>query len=326
VTAIVPPLGPATGATVVQVNGLGFVNTSDIACAFGARIVPGTFLNTTGTAVLSCMSPAANVSTVGFEVALNGQQFTHSGSSFEYFLPPVLSSVTPSSVADSGNTTVTIVGTNFLNAGLTSCRFSSVTPAKSILVLASSVTPTQVLCLVPPACISKDIPGCFDTTATSLQLDVTQNGQQFTNALAFRYFSLPSIFSVQPTGGPVTGGTLITISATQIVAGANLACLFASGHVTANCVPNTGCVQVTCLAPAGTVGTAVISLTNNKVDYASFDFIYYSAYWVGAFRGHWFLFAHALWQTFPRSTRSRWIRARQPATPVCTCLEPTFSI
>lgn len=262
-------------------QGLNFVDTGEIKCSFGvAGFAAGTFFNTTGTPIIQCFSPnVSSVISVGFDVALNGQQFSHSGQQFQYLGVSTLGFLQPTSSPDAGNTTLTVTGTNFVMGPYTACRFSTVNPARSILLPAINATSTVMTCQVPPLCSARATPDCFDTTASSVIVDVTMNGQQFSsNTLSFRYFSLPSIFSVSPAAGPITGGTLVTVSGTQIVNSANLVCSFDDIVVSGLCLADP-CLSMVCVAPAHVAGRVQLGVSNNRIDYAFDEFDYYSALW-----------------------------------------------
>ena len=139
VSAIVPPSGPARQAgTSVRVVGENFVNSTSLRCRFGPIEVPATFVS--GSEV-TCSSPPIgsdelapvqvqgyhpqniNGRLVGFEVSINGQDFTGSGLDFLYQEDIEFKYHSRSSGPRSGGTPVFIRGSNFVNTTNLSCRF-----------------------------------------------------------------------------------------------------------------------------------------------------------------------------------------------------------
>ncbi|MCC6175935.1 MAG: IPT/TIG domain-containing protein [Chloroflexi bacterium] len=110
---------------------------------------------------------------------------------------PTVTALQPSSGASAGSTVVTISGTGFsTSAGATTVTFGTVAATSVICASAVSCTVTAPGG-IGPVDVRVTVGGA--TSATS-------------NASTFAY--LGSITSVSPTSGPVSGGTLVTISGT----------------------------------------------------------------------------------------------------------------
>jgi len=74
VSAVLPKLGPVTGATVVTVYGSGFSKAdSSATCSFGGT---ATHASVNSDNSLTCISPPSSTSTVNLEVSLNGGEFS----------------------------------------------------------------------------------------------------------------------------------------------------------------------------------------------------------------------------------------------------------
>ncbi|WP_307808319.1 IPT/TIG domain-containing protein [Streptomyces oryzae] len=151
---------------------------------------------------------------------------------------PTLSSVTPSSGSASGGTTVTLVGTGL--TGATSVKFGA-NPATSFTVNSA----TQITAVTPAG-----TPGVVPVTVT------TTAGTS--NPVAFTYVTAgPTLSSVTPSSGSVSGGTTVTLvgtgltGATSVKFGANPATSFTVNSAT----------QITAVTPAGTPGVVPVTVT-----------------------------------------------------------------
>ena len=116
-------------------------------------------------------------------------------------LSPVVSGISPSSGPTSGGTKVTISGSNFVSGAAVS--FGG-TAAASVVVNSAS----QIQAVAP------------SHIAGSVQLIVSENGQSST-PVSFTYNVVnPTVSGVSPNSGPTAGGTTVTISGTNFLAGA----------------------------------------------------------------------------------------------------------
>src|SRR5208282_1987703 len=117
--------------------------------------------------------------------------------------PPTVSSVAPSSGSTGGGTAVTITGTNFV-AGAT-VTFGSAAATNVVVVNSTSITATT------PA-----------GSAGAVTVTVTVNGQSGSLTNGFTYVVPPTVSSVSPSSGTTAGGTAVTITGTNFVAGATV--------------------------------------------------------------------------------------------------------
>ncbi len=108
-------------------------------------------------------------------------------------IPPTVSSILPATGSLAGGNTVTITGTNFLEAQ--TVTFGG-TPATSFTVN----TATSITATVPPGSI-----GTVSVVVTTLV------GSSAPNSL-YTYVSLPVFTSISPSSGPIAGGTAVTIT------------------------------------------------------------------------------------------------------------------
>eukprot|EP00698_Gefionella_okellyi_P025823 TRINITY_DN9606_c0_g1_i1.p1 TRINITY_DN9606_c0_g1~~TRINITY_DN9606_c0_g1_i1.p1 ORF type:complete len:5899 (-),score=1194.87 TRINITY_DN9606_c0_g1_i1:131-16627(-) len=285
ITQLVPPLGPVSGNTTIQVQGTGFVDTQEILCRFTSIgnstlnvIVPGTFQNASTPSIL-CVSPSVNFTslTTTLEVAQNGQQYSINKRTFQFLPAVTISNLNPSSAQDSGNQTIVVSGANFVNQGYTFCQFGS--PKASVLVPAFNITSTYLSCLSATLCQRLAVPNCLNLAPSdAIFVAVTTNGLQFSNALPLRYFALPTILQTQPVASPTYGGTVVTFSGKEILSGPNLVCRFDASdpeYIVAATCANSDCTQFTCVAPPHDAGVITGGVSNDGVDYTSFTYTYY---------------------------------------------------
>ena len=186
VTAITPPAAPLAGGTTVTITGGNF--TGATAVDFGSTAAT-TFTVNSATKITVTV-PAGTAGTVDVTVTnANGTSATSSADQFTYESQPTITSVSPTSGALAGGTTVTITGTNL--AGASQVKFGSV--AATI----KSNTPTQIIVTSPAGTGTVDI-------------IVTDPGGTSTASAAdkFTYVAPPTIATAaKATPSPVTGLT-----------------------------------------------------------------------------------------------------------------------
>ena len=164
---------------------------------------------------------------------------------FSYDPAPTVTAVSPSSGSTAGGANVTISGTNFVE-GATSVSFGN-----TAVTGATVDSPTQITVAAP----AQSIPGAVDVTV------VTPGGTSTTGALdTFSYEPAPAVMNVSPAAGPTAGGTAVTISGANFIAGATTVA-FGGTQATATTVDST--TQVTATAPAGSAGAVDISVTTS---------------------------------------------------------------
>ena len=123
---------------------------------------------------------------------------------------PTITTITPATGLPQGGTVITINGTNFRTPVRVIVDPGNGQPTKDAFV--SSVTPTQIVAVMPP----------FDiTTGQTLAVSITvvdeaggPNETPVTKANAFTYQAAvltPSIRTISPTSGPIDGGTRVAI-------------------------------------------------------------------------------------------------------------------
>jgi len=134
ISTVTPACGPTTGGTQIALTGSDFVYTgfNRVSCIFGDQIwQPATVISDS---LIYCESPVipdyygadeTNPSATHVKVSLNGVEVFDSGVVFNYYDPPVVTSITPEIGPIEGDTLVTIIGQNFGNSCDIRCRFAT---------------------------------------------------------------------------------------------------------------------------------------------------------------------------------------------------------
>jgi len=188
VDEVAPRGGSKNGGALLTVDGLSFGGGSDYRCRFGLTVVRA---HLTSSGNLSCTSPSVDVeSPVGFEVSLNGQQYSNSGKLFSYGPAEVVSSLSPSSGVSHGSTLVRVSGSNFQQFTERVCRFGLSETA------ATWVSDELLHCLSEPS----------ETAGASASASLGFSSISELDGLA-------SLYSRSPSDGAVREGTLVLTDA-----------------------------------------------------------------------------------------------------------------
>ena len=199
------------------------------------------------------------------DIAVSGAQDTNGDTQVPFWgsdvfgidmLQPAVSAITPTAGPLLGDTTVTITGTYF--TGATAVDFGT---SAAIFTVSSD---TQIVATSPAGT------GTVDVTV------VTAGGTSATSAAdQFSYLAAPTVTGVDPAGGPLAGGTTVTIAgtgftdATAVDFGAT-----AIGSFTVN-----SDTQITAISPAGTgtVNVTVVTAGGTSATSAADHFSYSAA-------------------------------------------------
>ena len=198
VTGISPAAGPVAGGTTVTITGMGLANAS--AVKFGTALATIISDSDNQLVVTSPANPAGSVaSTVDVTVVtIGGISSTLAADQFTYAPVPAVTSISPAVGVAVGGTTVTITGTCLATAK--AVYFGS-NPATIV-----SDTATQLVVSAPAG-----VAGTVDVTVQ------TAGGTSPTSvADKYTYVAAPTVTSIAPTKGPVSGGTTVTIVGTNL--------------------------------------------------------------------------------------------------------------
>ncbi len=236
-SGISPAFGPMAGGTTVTLTGAGFTGATQVlfdgVAATGVTVVSDTQITATapahaaGDADVSVLTPAGT--SVPRSVA-----FTYSA------IGPTISSLGTTSGPTSGGTLVTINGVNL--TGATAVYFNN-TPASLFYFVSDS----QIQAVSPLAAA-----GAVGVTV------VTPSGTSSASTFTYTTTSTttPTITSLSTTTGPSSGGTVLTITGTNLAG--TMQVLFGDTAVPFTLVSSTS-LSVT--APVGVVGTVHVTVT-----------------------------------------------------------------
>ena len=240
VTGVSPTSGPASGGTTVTITGTGFAAAPGAgAVKFGATVANYTINSNTQ---ITATAPAGGAGTVDVTVTtVGGTSGISAADRYTYLPAPTVTSISPTAGPTAGGTTVTITGTGFAGAGATSVTFGATAAAGFTVNSATSITATA----------PSRSAGTVDVRVTTAGgISATSAADQYT------YVAAPTVTSISPTVGPVTGGT------TVIITGANFsgATAVTFGATAATGYTVNSATQITATAPAG-AGTVDVRVT-----------------------------------------------------------------
>ena len=173
---------------------------------------------------------------------------------------PTVTSISPTSGPATGETQVTITGTNFTS---------------SATVSFGTYAATGVSCASTTSCVATSPAGSGTvdvTVTTAAGTSATSSGDKFTYASSSG--TSPTVTSIAPTSGPATGGTQVTITGTNVTSPATVAfgsaqaagvTVDSATQITATSPAGSGVVDVTVATAAGTSATS----SGDKFTYTS---------------------------------------------------------
>ena len=238
ITDISPSSGTILGGTAVTITGTNFASVQSV--TFGG-FACGTVV-VVSTQTITCVTPAHVAGTVEVIVTtLAGSNATGTtANDYVYTGGPTITSLSPDTGQASGNTIVTITGTNFTQTGMT-VKFDTTTAIFTFI-------DTTTIAAVAPA-----------HSAGTVDVRVTTAGGTSPNTAADDYtytgVSVPVVNLLSPASGPV--GTTVTIAGSGFTG----ATLVTFGGVAATYTVNND-AQITASVPAGTpAGTVDVRVT-----------------------------------------------------------------
>lgn len=244
VSSISPNGGSTAGATSITITGTNFNKV--IGVNFG-KVTAASFTYISPTTV-TASSPAGAVGNVDVTIITpQAESATSSADLFSYAASgaPIVNGVSPNSGTTAGSTSVTVTGSNF--TGTTGVKFGA-TSGTSL-----SVTNTNTLTIVSPAVGA----GAVDVTVTNASGTSTTNPS---DTYTYITAGTPTVSSVLPNNGGLTGGTAGTIVGagfTGVVSTTGVK--FGSTNATSFVFVDDN--HITFVAPAGT-GTQDVTVTN----------------------------------------------------------------
>lgn len=234
VTSFLPVAGPIAGNTLVTLSGTNFQIATG-ATFNGVACTSFTVVNAT---TITCRTPAASAGNATI-IVTSGSGSAAAQNSFVYEDTPTISTVSPAAGTTSGNTIITVTGTNFLTT-------TGVTVGGSVCTSLAIFSPTQITCHTP-----LHAAGAVDVVLTNSTGSDTKVG-------GYTYEAAPTVTNVSPSIGSSLGGTAVTVTGTNFLSLTNLT--FAGASCTSLSVVSA--TQATCVTPARPAGAATVSAIN----------------------------------------------------------------
>lgn len=241
----------AGGGSSVNVTGTGFrLPTVLLSFAGVHNPVAATFISST--VVRVTVPPVVSPGPVIVEVSTNGQEFSDYGKTFLYDPNLSVTSVIPSHGGLSGGYPVTVFGSGFMNATHattlgTLCRFGTVVTSSY-----RYLTATSAVCTAPASA----------SGTGAVHVDLTSNGVDFSSStVLFTYLVDPTIVSIVPNYGSLSGGTLLSIACAGVSNASTLLCCFDSTWFLPATFRNSTLIQ--CRTPTLNASTSLLRITSN---------------------------------------------------------------
>lgn len=234
-------LTTSTPSTVVtwsaEENGTYSVLVGGSDCNSGTQGASGTYSTSPSSVMTTVPASAFTAGSNSLRVCLTNDP-GHTGSAVTTVTsvaPPTVTSVSPDDASLTGGIQVTVTGTNFTS---------------DATVTVGGVAATSVN-VVSPTSITADVPAAPNGNAGTYDVIVSEadGASQVTTGDQFTYEAAPSVSDVSPPGGPVAGGTPITISGTNFYSDA----IVTIGAVQAS-VDSISSTSITAVAPAAPGG------------------------------------------------------------------------
>jgi hypothetical protein len=238
VTGLSPASEPTVGGAVVTIIGNNFLDATSV--LFGD--IPATFTIDSATQI-TATAPALPAGTV--DVTVTTEDGTSATSASDQFTSvagvPEITRVLPAGGPTSGGTQVVISGVNFSFA--TAVTFGSVA-ANSFTVDSD----TQITVTVPTHAA-----GLVDIQVS------TAGGTSSTSAAdQFLYLPTPTVTAINPSAGPISGGTTVVITGSNFTNATGIS----FGGVPATSFSVNSDTQITAIAPAGSAGVVDVTVSN----------------------------------------------------------------
>ena len=238
VTNIAPTAGALGGGTPVTITGTGFLTAVATTVDFGGSACNNVVVGSATEITCTTTPHAAGV--VAVTVTNPDTQTGTLANAYTYQAASTVTGIAPVSGPLAGGTNVTIAGTDFLGGAIVDIGGNA---CAAVVV----VSPLQITCTTAARAA-----GVVAVTVTNPD---TQTG---TLNASFTYQAAPTVTGVTPIGGNPAGGTAVTITGTEFLAGATVD----FGGSACNGVAVNLPTQITCTTTAHAIGSVDMEVTN----------------------------------------------------------------
>ena len=240
VSSVSPSAGPTAGGTQVTITGSHLLGATEVEFGTGH---PASITTDTLTEIV-VTSPSGSAGTDDVTVtAPGGTSATSAADRFTYVPAPTVSSIAPSAGPTAGGTSVTITGRNV--SGASAIRFGTALGKINKILSATSISVSS------------------PTGSGTVDLTVTTAGGTSAKSAAdhFTYVPLPTVTKLSPHQGPKAGGTIVTITGTNLasatavhfgIARAKIDKLISATQIKVTSPKGSGTVDITITTTGGT--------------------------------------------------------------------------
>ena len=246
--AVSPSRGSTQGGALVTVLAVQFPLVTSVSCSFGNISSTGRIMDST---TVQCTVPPGKSGEVDISINVDGIEVTLDRFQFTYVNPADIYEVTPTVVSADGGTDVTVTGAGFTFHDDLSCLFDD-SEVKGVFV-----SDTEIRCETPAH------------AAGVVSMVVSLGDDMYVTAPSeFSFVAVPVVEAVVPALGPLTGGTIVTISGHGFdeIGGDDVQCVFGNEIVTGAVISSE---KVECATPAASdasPGQVRVSVTWNGDD------------------------------------------------------------
>jgi hypothetical protein len=249
-----PNSGPSAGGTPLTIRGANFVAGATVLIGGTVTVtcLDTTFVNAT---TLTCTTPPGNFGQRSINVVNpDGQTGAALANAFAYNTPytPTVTSAAPNWGPISGNTLITVNGSNFQTGAIAQIGTAAGNLANCMTTTVLSAT--QLTCLTPPGTYGAKIINVINPDGSF--------GSGASGVFSYSNGQRPTVTFVTPNTGPVIGGTSVTVLGSNFMQG-SLVQFSATNMNTINC-PTTfvSATTLTCVTPPGAYGSFSVNVLN----------------------------------------------------------------
>jgi len=213
---VVPMSGPSTGNGPIQILGAGFQKSDKVKCVLAKAIYKPVYIKENNIGCPMPPAPGKNFTgSVEFQMSLNGIDRKEFPQGFFYYIQPNVSGIFPNSGPSSGNALVKVYGSGFrsdfpgANLG---CKMGEYYGRGEFF------SDTEMYCFFNRLPLIE--------RNQSLNFSVALNNYSFTPESYALNFTPYGIISIEPSSGPIIGGTEILVRGAGFTNTKNIRCKF----------------------------------------------------------------------------------------------------